>query len=39
MPNRNYTNYSKPEKKVPRPEVPIDVNEAVKETEIIAPNQ
>ena len=37
MSNRNYTNYSKPEKKVPRPEVPIDVNEAVKETEIIAP--
>ena len=37
MPNRNYTNYSKPEKKVHRPEVPIDVNEAVKETEIIDP--
>ena len=37
MPNRNYTNYSKQGKKVPRPEVPIDVNEEVKETEIIAP--
>ena len=37
MSNRNYTNYSKQEKKVPRPEVPIDVNEEVKETEIIAP--
>ena len=37
MPNRNYTNYSKPEKKVPRHEVSIDDNEAVKETEIIAP--
>lgn len=37
MSNRNYTNYSKPPKKVPQPEVPIEVNEAVKETKNIAP--
>lgn len=37
MSNRNYTNYSKPAKKVPRPEVPLEVNEAVEETEIISP--
>lgn len=37
MSNRNYTNYSKPAKKVPKPEVPFEVNESVKETEIIAP--
>lgn len=37
MSNRNYTNYSKQAKKVPRPEVPLEVNEAVEETDITAP--
>ncbi len=30
MSNRNYTNYSKPAKKVPKSEVPFEVNESVK---------
>lgn len=29
MSNRNYTNYSKPAKKAPQPEVPTEVNEVV----------
>lgn len=37
MSNRNYTNYSKPAKKAPQPEVPLEVNKAIEETEIIAP--
>ena len=37
MPNRNYTNYSKPAKKIPQPEMPLEVNDAVEETKIIAP--
>lgn len=37
MPNRNYTNYSKPAKKVPKPEVPLEVNKAIEEIETIAP--
>lgn len=37
MSNRNYTNYSKQAKKVPQPEVPLEANKAVEETEIIAP--
>lgn len=37
MSNRNYTNYSKPAKKAPRPEVPLEVNKAIEEIETIAP--
>lgn len=37
MSNRNYTNYSKPAKKVPQPKVPLEVNEAVEETKNTAP--
>lgn len=37
MSNRNYTNYSKPAKKAPQPEVPLEVNKAIEEIETIAP--
>lgn len=37
MSNRNYTNYSKPAKKVPQPEVLLDANEAIEETKIVDP--
>lgn len=37
MSNINYTNYSKPAKKVPQPEMPLEVNEAIEEIETIAP--